>query len=102
MEFNNSYGERLLLYKLTCCRDENHGKPTLNVYTNTDMKSTFPSDILDISIEPDNIGYNSQQAPIGWIDPTQSLLRKIVVKEKSTTMKFRAIKGVIIPYVEAD
>ena len=71
----------------------------MNVYTTYDGTS-YHSTVIEASIEDDNVGYDSQQYPNGYIDAEHSLLQKVVIKQKTPSFPIASVKGVIIPYME--
>ena len=101
LESNTSQGSTTLLYKFTCVQQKNYGKPSMSVFTTYDNTASF-GDLIEAKVESDNVGYNSNQLPNGHINTTNSWLKKVVVKQKTPNFPIAAVKGVIIPYVEAD
>ena len=101
LESNTSQGSTTLLYKFTCVQQTNYGKPAMSVFTTYDNTASFSS-LIEAKVEADNIGYNSNQLPNGYINTTNSWLQKVVVKQKNSALPIAAIRAVLIPYVEAD
>ena len=90
-----------LLYKFTCFQYTNYERPAMDIFTTYDNSKVFGANI-EVSVEADNVGYNSNQLPNGYINESYSLLKKVVVKQKTTSLSIAAIRAVLIPYVEAD
>ena len=99
LETDVSQNGTMLLYKFTCTRFTNNGISGMSVLTTFDFTPAF-GDLIEAKIEADNVGYNSNQLPNGYINEKYSWLRKIVVKQKSYTLPILAIRTVLIPYVE--
>ena len=99
LEPNTSQGGSILLYKFTCVQYTNYGKPAMNVYKTYDNTSGHTS-VIEASVEGDNVGYNSQQYPNGFVDYEHLWLQKVVIKEKTPNFPIAAIKAVLIPYME--
>ena len=73
----------------------------MDVFTTYDNTASF-GDLIETKVEADNVGYDSQQYPNGYINTTYSWLKKVVVKQKNSALPIAAIRAVLIPYVEAD
>ena len=101
LESGTSQGSTTLLYKFTCVQQKNYGKPAMSVFTTYDDTASF-SDLIESKVQNDNVGYNSNQLPNGYINADYSWLKKVVVKQKSSALPIAAIRAVLIPYVEAD
>ena len=101
LESNTSQGSTTLLYKFTCVQQKNYGKPSMSVFTTYDNTASF-GDLIEAKVESDNVGYNSNQLPNGYINTTYSWLKEVVVKQKNSALPIAAIRAVLIPYVEAD
>ena len=102
LESNTSQGSTTLLYKFTCVQQTNYGKPSMSVFTTFDNTASFGS-LIEAKVEADNVGYNSNQLPNGYINTAnQKWLQKVVVKQKNSALPIAAIRAVLIPYVEAD
>ena len=99
LEPNTSQGGSVLLYKFTCVQYTNYGKPAMSVYKTYDNTSGF-ANIIEASVEGDNVGYNSQQYPNGFADYQHLWLQKVVIKQKDTNLPIAAVKAVLIPYME--
>ena len=99
LESNNPSAEKALLYKFTCVQYTKYKKTAMYVFTTYNNTAEF-GDLIEASVEADNVGYNSQQLPNGYINEAFSLLKKVVVKQKTTSLSMPSIRAVIIPYVE--
>ena len=99
LEPNTSQGGSVLLYKFTCVQYTNYGKPAMSVYKTYDNTSGF-ANIIEASVEGDNVGYNSQQYPNGFADYQHLWLQKVVIKQKTTSLPISSVKAVLIPYME--
>ena len=99
LESNISQGSTTLLYKFTCVQQENYGKPAMDIFTTYDNTAGF-ADLIEAKVQADNVGYNSNQLPNGYINETHSWLKKIVVKQKNSALPIAAIRTVLIPYME--
>lgn len=98
LEPNGSNNGTKLLYKFTCSKYEKLGRPAIDIFT-TYNDTPIYSNAIEASIENDNVGYNSQQYPNGYIDKNQSMLKKVVIRQTNTSLPIAAIKAVLIPYV---
>ena len=101
LEPNTSSNGTALIYKFTCVQYDKFGGPTMDIFTTYDNSKVFGS-AIEASVEADNVGYNSNQLPNGHINVAYSLLKKVVVKQKTASLPIAAIRAVLIPYVEAD
>ena len=101
LESDTSQGSTTLLYKFTCVQQKNYGKPAMSVFTTFDNTASF-GDLIEAKVQADNVGYNSNQLPNGYINESYSWLKKVVVKQKNSALPIAAIRAVLIPYVEAD
>ena len=102
LESKLSNGTSTLLYKFTCVQQKNYGKPAMSVFTTYDNTASFGS-LIEASVESDNVGYNSNQLPNGYINTeNQRWLQKVVITQKNSALPIAAIRAVLIPYVEAD
>lgn len=100
LESNTSQGTSTLLYKFTCVRQTNYGKPAMSVFTTFDNTASFGS-LIEAKVEFENVGYNSDQLPNGYINNSnQKWLQKVVITQKNSALPIAAIRGIIIPYVE--
>ena len=101
LEPNTSSNGTALIYKFTCVQYDKFGGPSMDIFTTYDNSKVFGS-AIEAKVEADNVGYNSNQLPNGHINVAYSLLKKVVVKQKTTSLPIAAIRAVLIPYVEAD
>ena len=74
----------------------------MSVFTTYDNTASY-GNVIEAKVESDNVGYNSNQLPNGYINTeNQRWLQKVVVTQKTTSFPIAAIRAVLIPYVEAD
>ena len=100
LESKTSNGNTTLLYKFTCVQQTNYGKPAMSVFTTYDNTASFGS-LIEAKVESDNVGYNSNQLPNGYINTeNQKWLQKVVITQKNSALPIAAIRAVLIPYVE--
>ena len=98
LEPNDSNNGTKLLYKFTCSKYERRGRPAIDIFTTYNNTPAY-NNAIEASVEDDNAGYNSQQYPNGYID-NYSMLKKVVIRQKNTSLPIAAIKAVLIPYME--